>query len=123
MQLDLPITIHLVTVLPALAIGAANLARKKGTSSHKFLGRIWVPLMLVASFTSFFIKSDGTFSWIHLLSIVTIVSVVLSYIAIRRGDTEAHRGYIIGAYIGTLIAGFFAAMLPGRFVYQFLFGV
>jgi uncharacterized membrane protein len=122
MQLDIPISIHLATVLPALAIGAVNLCRPKGTPSHRLLGRIWVPLMLIAAFTSFFIKSDGSFSWIHILSIVTITNVVLGFIAIRNGKIKIHQGCIVGAYVGTLIAGIFAVIIPGRFVYQLLIG-
>lgn len=123
MNISLPILIHLLTVLPALIIGAVNLYSKKGTPSHKFFGRVWVVFMLVASITSFFIQSNGTYSWIHILSVVSIVNVVLGFWAIYIGNLRMHKGCIVGAYTGSLVAGIFAVMLPGRISYVFLFGV
>lgn len=69
MQLTLPITIRL--------------ARKKGSSSRKLLGLIWVPLILATSLSSFFINSDGKFSWVHTISVVNILYIGLSYISMR----------------------------------------
>ena len=38
--------LHLATVLPAFAMGAFQLLRRKGTSIHKLLGKIYMGLML-----------------------------------------------------------------------------
>ncbi len=111
MQLTLPITVHLVSVLPALVIGAVNLAQEKGTSLHKFLGRVWIPLMLVTPFALFFIQPNGTFSWMHIFSVVNIIYITSSYIAVRRGNIKAHRAWADMAYIGTSVAGIMAAWL------------
>ena len=54
-HLTLPILLHLAAVLPALAIGATVLARRKGTATHRLLGRIWVGLMITAALSSFWI--------------------------------------------------------------------
>jgi uncharacterized membrane protein len=41
--------LHLATVLPAFAIGAFRLIRRKRTPSHKLLGKIYMLLMLVTA--------------------------------------------------------------------------
>jgi hypothetical protein len=41
--------LHLATVLPAFAIGAFQLIRRKRTPSHKLLGKIYMVLMLVTA--------------------------------------------------------------------------
>lgn len=120
--MTLAVTLHLVSVVPAMLLGIVVLANRKGTPVHKLMGRVWVGLMLFTSLTSFFIQVEGSFSWIHILSVVTIFSLVMAVRAIRRGDVNQHKGFMQGAFIGAAIAGFFAAALPGRIVYDFLFG-
>lgn len=119
--MSIQIALHLFSVLPALLIGCLVLVIKKGTRVHKMLGRIWVGLMLFTSLVSFFIRDEGKFSWIHILSIITIVSMGIAIWAIRHGRVRTHRGFMIGAFIGSIVAGVFASVLPGRLVYVFLF--
>ena len=38
--------LHLATVVPAFVIGALQLLRRKGTPTHKLLGKIYMVLML-----------------------------------------------------------------------------
>lgn len=116
------IALHLVSVIPALLLGLVILSKKKGTSIHKLMGRIWIVLMLIASVTSFFIKSNGSFSWIHILSVITLVSIAIAIFSIRKGDIKNHRGFMLGAYFGAIAAGLFATIIPGRIVYNFFFG-
>ena len=120
MELSLPITIHLVTVIPAVILGTTNLVLQKGTTLHRVIGRIWVVLMLCASLVSFAITTAGGYSWIHILSVITLVSVILGFFAIRRRRRRWHVGCMTGAYVGSLIAGLFAVVLPGRVLYQYL---
>lgn len=120
--LNVQIQMHLVAVLPALLLAVFILLRKKGTESHKLLGRVWTALMFFTALSSFFILSNGQFSWIHILSVVTIVSVGLGVWAIKHGRVRMHYGCMGGAFIGAIIAGVFAAIIPGRVVYNFLFG-
>ena len=120
--MSVPIILHLTAVIPALFLGLVVLLSKKGTAIHKLLGRVWVVLMLVTSISSFFISSNGTYSIIHILSVVSIASISISIWAILNRNIRTHRGFMIGAYIGAVIAGFFATFIPGRVVYTFLFG-
>ena len=106
------IVIHLAAALLALIIGGAMLVRTKGTASHKLLGRTWVAVMLVVAISSFWIQRDG-FSWIHLLSIWTLVSLAAAVWFIRRGNVRAHQGFMVGTFLGLVGAGI-GAFAPGR---------
>ena len=122
--MTLSITIHLLGAVPALVIGAVMLFREKGTPSHKVLGRVWIALILLVSISSFFIFEirDGAVpSPIHLLSIWTLIAISLALYHIRRGNRRAHRGFMIGTYVGLLIASTLA-FEPGRLLGNFLFG-
>src|SRR3954463_2202984 len=102
------VAVHALVALTAVGIGVLVLARRKGTSSHKLLGRIWVALMATVALSSFWIFEirDGAGpSLIHLLSVWTLVSLILAVYYIRRGNVRAHRGFMIGTFIGLVTAG------------------
>ena len=110
------IALHLAAAVLGLALGALVLARRKGTSSHKVLGRLWVGLMLVVALSSFWIGG----SLIHLLSAWTVLSLALAVYFIRRGNVRAHKGFMIGTFLGLVGAGA-GALAPGRALYLFFF--
>lgn len=116
------IVLHLVTVIPALIIGLVVLFNQKGTRLHKRLGRFWAGLIVLTSIVSFFITHNGQFSAIHILSVISIASVLIAIHAIRHGNVLRHKRCMIGAYIGSVVAGIFATILPGRFLYTVFFG-
>ena len=118
--MDVYVLLHLVTVIPALILGAFILAKRKGTPTHKLTGRLWVMLMLSTSITSFFIQHNGAFSLIHLLSVTSISSICIALWGIRTHRTRIHRGFMVGAYIGSIVAGIIALSTPGRFLYDFM---
>jgi uncharacterized membrane protein len=115
------VSIHLTTAILSLLVGAFVLGRRKGTYSHKLAGRVWVALMLVVAISSFWIQGmrDG-FSVIHLLSAWTLVSLALAVWFIRRGNVRAHKGFMIGTFLGLAGAGL-GALAPGRTLYLFFF--
>ena len=122
---EMPSTVilHLAAALAALALGAAILVRRKGTPSHKALGRVWVGLMASVALSSFWIfelRRGAGPSWIHLLSVWTLVALAGALYAIRRGNVPAHRRFMIGTFVGLAGAGGFA-LAPGRVLYRFLF--
>ena len=53
MNLSMPVAIHLAAVVPALVLGAIQLATPKGTPRHKALGWAWIAAMAVAAVSSF----------------------------------------------------------------------
>ena len=109
------ILIHLSTALTALILGGVVLFIKKGTPQHRLLGKIWVTLMITTALVSFGIQTSGHFSWIHGLSIYTLISITVALIAIRQGRMADHRRWMIGTYVGLSIA-FLFTLLPGRFM-------
>ena len=105
---------HTLAAFAAIALGAAMFLARKGTFLHRVAGRAWAALMLGVAVTSFWIKSSGSFSWIHILSVTVIVLLgVLIYFAVTR-QVGAHRRLAIGLYAGALgITGMFT-LLPYR---------
>jgi len=114
--------IHLVTVVPAVPLGAWVLWGRKGTRGHKAAGRIWALLMLVTAIDSFWIRSlSGGIGPIHIFSVLTLWWIPVGVWHARRGNVEGHRQAMVGVYIGLCVAGGFA-MVPGRFLPHMLFG-
>ncbi len=121
-----PIPLHAIAAMVAIILGGIQLSMKKGGKTHKLLGRIWVGLMLIVSFSSFFIheiKLWGLFSPIHLLSIWTIFSVGLAIYFVRVGNIKRHKQVMVSLYVFALIVTGFFTLLPGRVMNQVIFGV
>lgn len=115
------IAIHIAAATLALLGGALVLGRRKGTRSHKTLGRIWVGAMTLVALSSFWIfeiRQGAGPSFVHLLSVWTLVSLALAIWFIRRGNVRAHKGFMIGTYFGLIGAGI-GALAPGRFLSTF----
>jgi uncharacterized membrane protein len=115
---------HIGTILVALILTPVNLLRRRGDRQHRLVGWIWAAALFGTAFISLFVKvlNPGHFSYIHLLSILTIVQVPLIIFYARRHDHKRHRQAVRGMVIGALlVAGFFT--LPfGRLLGHWLFG-
>ena len=91
------------------------------------LGRVWAGLMIVTAISSAFIRTPGAgiagtgFSYIHIFTVWTLVSIPLGIWAIRNDRVRAHRGIMVGLYVGLLIAGSFT-FIPGRLLGNLVFG-
>lgn len=110
---------HLVTIFPVLILGPFILS-SQGKGSHKFLGRIWVVLMVLSCLSTFGIKYNGEYSWLHGLSLFTLYSVVSAFMAIRKADLKKHKRAMTGAYTGALIAFIWAMGGNGRLLNNWL---
>lgn len=121
---DLALTIHLVTVIPAIPLGAYVILSRKGGQRHKMLGKIWLSLMFVTALATIFIRNanDGQFSWIHLFTLLTLVAVPQAIITARQGKIEAHKKHLRNFFIGALIIAGLTAFAPGRTMWQWAFG-
>lgn len=113
---------HVICAMISLGLGGWVLYNPKGTPTHKLAGKIWVVMMLVASFSSFFIQSWGRFSPIHIFSVWTPISLAFGIYQIRKGNVVAHQNCMKGAYVGLIVAGVLAFALPGRFLWRLVFG-
>ncbi|MCY4144619.1 MAG: hypothetical protein OXG08_13150 [Gammaproteobacteria bacterium] len=112
---------HLLAAIVAAFVGIANLALVKGNRRHKIFGWIWIVTMLVVTLSSFGIRdlNDGKLSWLHGLTVWTLISMVIAIFAIRAGKVRLHAISMVGTMAGLLIAGAFA-FAPGRFISNIL---
>ncbi len=112
---------HFLTAAAAVVLGLVNLASAKGTPRHRFIGWCWMGVMTFVTVSSFWIRelNDGDFSWIHLLTIWTMISMAAAILSIRRGRVRVHALFMAGTMIGALVAGALA-MMPGRFISEIL---
>lgn len=121
------IIFHLITISLAGIFFIFPIILKKGVFYHKLLGIIWCILMLISSVSTLFIhqinKPDG-YSWIHILSIITIISVSYGlYIIVKnKKDIYKYSHFIsfVGPYIGLLIALYFAITAKERFIQTYI---
>lgn len=108
------IVIHTAAAGMAFLLGLAMFLRRKGSRSHRLLGRAWVALMVVIIFSSFFIRTHGSFSWIHALSVGTLIMLIIAVQQARLGNVAAHRGFMTGIFAGSLIIAGIFTLLPSR---------
>jgi len=116
------ILLHTFAALAALGLGAAMFLARKGTFLHRIAGRSWVVLMLAVAITSFWIKSSGNFSWIHILSVTVILLLgIVVYFAVTR-QISAHQRLAIGLYAGALVITGLFTLLPYRLLGRLVWG-
>jgi uncharacterized membrane protein len=115
---------HLGTMIVALSLTPVMLLRRRGDPLHRQLGRVWVMAMILTALVSFTIRdaNSGGFSFIHILSIWTLVQVPLIYWSARTHNVRQHRSSVRGMVLGALlIAGFFTFPF-NRLLGHWLFG-
>jgi len=119
------IQLHVAAAMLAFVLGGFVLFRRKGDRLHRLGGRIWVGLMVAVCVTSFFIHTIRTFGiWspIHLLSVGTLFSLGWAIWQVRRRNIASHRFTMQGTYLGALVIAGIFTFLPGRIMYEVLFG-
>jgi len=115
------IQIHVTAASAALFLGAAIAVMRKGTPRHRLLGRLAAVAMLVTALGSFLITRNGQWSIIHILSLVTLVSLAGGLWHIRHRNVKAHRGYMTGAWLG-LVGAMLFTLIPGRIMHAVFLG-
>ena len=115
------IAAHAAMAGAALLVGAAVLARPKGTASHRALGWTWVVLMASVASISFAIRYNG-FSWIHGLSVYTLFALAFGVMHARRRNFKAHRLTMISIFVGALLITGLFTLLPQRLIGQAVWG-
>ena len=119
------IPLHAFAAMAAFALGVVQLAAPKGTLPHRALGWIWVALMMVVALSSFWIHQIrllGPWSPIHLISIFVLGMVPLAVWQAHRHRVSAHRRAMILTFTGALIIAGAFTLLPGRIMYNVVFG-
>lgn len=114
------IIIHAVTASLSLLLGAFQLLRpKKGDRFHRMVGRTWVVCMYSVCLSSFFIQGvQNGFSWLHALSLFTIMTVSLGLYSAIKGNIAAHKANMIGSYFGSVGAFVGVIAVPTRRIPQ-----
>lgn len=110
----LVIYIHMTAALAALVLGTVQLARAKGTASHRVAGWIWVGLMLTVAVSSLWIPGFLRLTRIHVFTAITLVSLTLGIWRIRHRNVHGHAAAMRGLYIGGLVIAGLFTLAPGR---------
>ena len=113
---------HTFAAFAALGLGAFIFLRRKGDPAHRHSGRIWAGLMLATAFSSFWIRGNGDFSWIHGLSVFTIGAVSLGIWLAIRGNVARHRQVMKNLYVGALVITGLFTLMPQRLLGRALWG-
>lgn len=113
---------HLGFAIAAFALGAIQLAGRKGGAIHRVVGWTWVTMIATVIVSSFFIMNDGHWSWIHATSVVHGATLGLAvWFAIRR-NIRWHARMMTFTYVSGLIGALLLAFIPGRLMWSVFFG-
>ncbi len=107
------IGLHLGCAAAAFVPGAPLMLAPKGTTRHRALGRLWGALMGGGRRFPLWIPSFRQLRRIHVFTSIVAAIAPRAILAIRRGDIRAHRGAMVGNFVGPRGAGL-GALLPGR---------
>lgn len=121
----LPIQIHALAALMLIPLTLAIFSLRRGSPLHKKLGWAWVIGMAAVALSSFWvheIRLLGRFSPIHLLSILSLGTLVVAITAIRRRNVRRHRIAMLSLVWGALVGAGVFTLLPGRIMHDILLG-
>jgi uncharacterized membrane protein len=128
----LPVQVHLATIVPAFVLGTWMIfASRKGSPTHRTVGRIYLLLMSITAVAATFIREPSMagidfgplrIGPIHIFVVVTAWSVYTALTGIRRGNIKSHRGAMLGLYFGGLVLAGLIAFLPQRMMWRMFFG-
>jgi uncharacterized membrane protein len=121
-EVPLLIWLHLLTIAVAIALTPTMLLSTRGTTRHRWLGRVWAAAMLLTAALTFGIHGSDGYSVIHLLSAWTLLQVPLIWWTARTHRVVRHRRAVRGMVTGALlVAGFFTFPFD-RLLGNWLFG-
>lgn len=117
------IRLHVAAVSTALLVGVALMLGLKGDTLHRTLGWVWVIAMATAAISSLFIhRTNGNFSFLHLFAGWTLIALPMGVFAARKHNVRLHGRTMTGLFVGGLLIAGAAAFLPGRLMWQMVFG-
>lgn len=122
---DFAVRLHAFPALLALVLGSLQLALPKGTLPHRVMGWTWVILMTLVAASSFFIHTIctlGPFSVIHLLSVLTLVTLPFAVHNARQHNIAKHARGMKLLFLGALVIAGAFTLMPGRIMHDVAFG-
>lgn len=111
------IQFHAYTAILSFLLGPFALLRRRRDIWHKAAGYVWVAAMYGAALSSMFFSEKpmiGPFSPIHVLSVITLVSLTYGLRAAILRDTITHGRVMRALYAQALIIPGVFTFLPGR---------
>ena len=116
--------VHAFLALSALCLGIVQFGAPKGTLPHRVMGYLWVTLMALIALSSFGIQAlhPGSFSFVHVVSLVTLVVLPFAVLHARRHRVRRHAIAMISLFAGALIIAGAFTLLPGRIMGLVVFG-
>jgi uncharacterized membrane protein len=117
------IQIHVAAAMLSLLSGAWQALNRKSGPVHKTMGWVFVTAMTATAISSFWISGirPDKFSPIHLLSILTLITLPMAVYARRTGNIKRHKWGMIQLFAALVIAGAFT-LLPGRIMHTVAVG-
>jgi uncharacterized membrane protein len=124
LEASLATQLHVAAAVFAVVLSAAIIIVRRGTPAHRHLGRAWVAMLATICISSFWITglNGASYSWIHLLSVWTLLGLIEAVWAIRHGNVRVHKYAMTSTMIGALLGAGFFAFMPGRMMSAVLFG-
>ena len=125
------VKVHVATIVPAFLIGTWQIFfSTKGAPLHRVLGAVYLSLMTITAVAAYFIRdpyitnpfSLRGFSWLHVFVLVTLFGVGSTIYALLTHNRRAHRGSMLGLYIGGILIAGALAFTPGRIMHAVTFG-
>jgi uncharacterized membrane protein len=125
MQLTPIIAVHMTAAILAVVTGPIALWARKGVTQrpklHRAFGYAWVTLMIVTAVSALFIRDFqlpnlNGYTPIHLLIPATVISLVLAFVALARGNISMHRKSMQRLYLGACVTAGLFTLLPRRYL-------
>ena len=116
------ILLHMSAVIPAVPLGAYVIMARKGNALHRQLGKIWLGLMVATALSAIFIKTSGSFSWIHIFVPLTLHGCWQILDTARKGRIAEHKLHTVRLYVLALIIPGLFTLIPGRMMFSWLVG-
>lgn len=97
--------LHFLAALTGLAIGSLIVLSRKGTRGHRLGGRAWIAAMVLVNSAALLSYEDGRFGVFHALALVSLATLTMGLLAIRRGKVADHAMWMSWTFAGLLAAG------------------
>ena len=102
--------VHVISGILATLIGPFQFVSRIRTNylvTHRFLGKIYLVSILIASFTAVYLAASSQYNLITKISlwfvpIIWICSAGMAYISVLKKRIEQHREWMIRSYVVTL---------------------
>ncbi len=113
---------HVMMAVAALALGPVMLLSRKGATFHRRAGWTWAGLMAGAAGSSFFLTDrTGGYSYIHVMSAMTLLLLPVALHSARRHAVARHRALMLWLFWVMLIGAAAFTLVPGRLIWRILF--